>query len=168
MEVNDVGVDGVESLAKRLGLEKGLASHLRGQWRDDADARLKRMDMQARRGGVGSERMVATDGIEGINAMEDVDLVPAADESPRQAIDVSGVSAEAMGPEERRHHADLHGRPPCRPRPMRRQSGPVLLAHARESCQFDPPVALEHCHQIDVGTSSRKIDRILGNPSRFG
>ena len=117
VEVDDVGVDGVEGLAEGLGLEERPAGHLRGQRREHAEPRLERVDVQPPRRCVGAERVVAADGVECVHAMEDVDLMPAAHEGPRQAIDVSGVAAEAVGPEERRHHADLHGRPPCRPCP---------------------------------------------------
>src|SRR5207245_1375820 len=52
--------------------------------------------------------------VEGVDAVVDVDFMTAAAERLAEAIDIGGIPAEAVGPEERRDHAELHGRPPCR------------------------------------------------------
>src|SRR5262245_49446201 len=72
------------------------------------------MHVQAGRRMILSQRMAAAHGVEGIDAVIDVDLVTAAAERLAEPIDIGGVAAEAVGPEEGRDHAELHRRPPCR------------------------------------------------------
>ncbi len=57
VEVDDVDVDRVEGLAEDLRLEVGLAGHLRGQRREDAEAALERVDVQTRRRRIRPERV---------------------------------------------------------------------------------------------------------------
>src|SRR5262245_47364153 len=55
--------------------------------------------------------MAAADRVEGVHTVEDVDLVTAAEQGARESVDIGGVAAEAMTPEERGDHAKFHGRP---------------------------------------------------------
>ncbi len=70
--------------------------------------------MKPRRRRVLAERVVAAHGVKGIHAVVDVDLMPAAAKCLAEPIDVGGIAAEAVRPEKRRDHAELHRRPPCR------------------------------------------------------
>ena len=63
--------------------------------------------------------MVALDRVEGVDAVEDVDLVPPAAQGPREPVDVGRVAAEAVGAEERGDHAELQRRPPVPSASMR-------------------------------------------------
>ena len=55
---------------------------------------------------------LAAHGVEGIDAVEDVDLMAATAERLAEPVHVGGVAAEAVTAEERGDHAELQRRPP--------------------------------------------------------
>lgn len=98
------------------------------------------MNVQTVGGVVRPEGVFAADGFERVRARENVDLVAAATERPRQSVDVRRVPAETLGAKERRHHAEFQGGDllslddgrPC-PRSLRkgRASGDVVVEDGR-------------------------------------
>src|SRR5262249_62398920 len=76
--------------------------------RERAGGALQRVDHDARRRVVGPRGLVSPRDLEGVAAVDHVDLVPVPRQGPRQAIDERGVAAEAVRAEERREHAELH------------------------------------------------------------
>ena len=65
------------------------------------------MKVQARRRRVVPQRMAAAHGVEGVDAVVDVNLVAAPAKRLAEPIDVGGIAAEAVRPEERRDHARI-------------------------------------------------------------
>jgi hypothetical protein len=51
----------------------------------------------------------ALHGVEGVGAVDHVDVVAATGQGPGLALDVGGVAAEAVGAEERGDEAEPHG-----------------------------------------------------------
>jgi hypothetical protein len=51
--------------------------------------------------------VIAADRVEGVDAIENVDLVPAPSERLAEPVDVGGVAAEAVRPEEGGDHAEF-------------------------------------------------------------
>ena len=97
VEVDDVGVGRVEHLAQGSALKKGGPV----TWVASGERMPKPLSSgwTCRPGGgvYGRERMVAADRVERVDAVEDVDLMPAAAERLAEPIDVGGVPAEAVG-----------------------------------------------------------------------
>ena len=67
---------GVEHSPQGLGLEERPAGGLGGHRREDAEAALQRVEVHARRRLVRAQRVPAADGVEGVDAVGDVDLMP--------------------------------------------------------------------------------------------
>src|SRR5215471_20907868 len=72
------------------------------------------MKVETRRGLVLALHMLAAHRVEGINTVIYMNLMPAPAERPSETIDIGGIPSEAVRPEERSDHAELHRRPPCR------------------------------------------------------
>ncbi len=68
---------------------------------------FERVEVQPRRRRVRPQRMAAAHGVEGVDAVVDMDLVAAPAKRLAEPLDVGGVAAEAVRPEERRDHARI-------------------------------------------------------------
>jgi hypothetical protein len=115
VEMNHVRIHGVEQLAKGFGLEPRPAGDLRRQWRQQAERAFQPMDVESLGRRVGAQGMRTANCLEAITAMNDVDFMSPSQESTRETIDVSGVTAKAMSAEECRDHAEFQRRPPVAP-----------------------------------------------------
>src|SRR5207302_1254282 len=69
---------------------------------------LQRVRLDPRVGLVGPGRFFAARDFEGVATVDDVDLVPVPRQRPREPVDERRIAAEAVGPEERGEHAELH------------------------------------------------------------
>lgn len=112
VEVHNVDVESVQGFTEDLRLEIRLAGHLGGQRREDPESAFQGMNVESWRRIVRAEWMISPDRVEGVDAVEDVDLVASSAEGPREPVDVSRIAAEAMGAEERGDHAEFQRRPP--------------------------------------------------------
>jgi hypothetical protein len=112
MKMDHVNIGLFNNLAKRFGLKQGRTRELRGERREKSPGALKPVQMKTLWRFVGPQRVVATDGLKRIGAMNDVHFMPTPKERPRQPIDIGRIAAETLRAEERGYHADLQERPP--------------------------------------------------------
>ncbi len=114
MKMNNVGIDLLDLFGEGLRLEDRPARHLRRDRREDAEAALQAMKMKTVGRLIGAQGMFAPNGVEGVSAVENVNLVTTSYQRPRKPVDIGRITTEAMGSETGGHHAEFQRRPPCR------------------------------------------------------